>query len=170
MGAQNVIRPSKSGFSGEKVFFLDEIKYPHAENSLKMWFFDDFSKSLQRLRYYFGHENTWNQTYLKGFGRNLRPRTWFSHQHLLWEISQLWPESPLRAIISPYPPKVNKKRFFRWFFKLPPKSKVLFWTSKHIESNTFEGFWMQFQAHDMICISRFMWQISWFWPKSRLKR
>ena len=55
-------------------------------------------------------------------------------------------------------------------FKLPPKSKALFRTSKHIETNIFEGFWMQFQAYDMICIPHFTWQISWFWPKYRLKR
>ena len=94
------------------------------------------------------------------FWAQFEAQNMISHQHLLWEISQLWPESPLRAIISPYPPKVNKKRFFSMIFKLPPKSKVLFRTSKHIETNIFEGFWMQFQAYDMICIPHFTWQIS----------
>ena len=54
----------------------------------------------------------------------------------------------------------KQETLFSMIFQTSSKSKVLFQTSKHIESNTFEGFWIQFQAHDMICISRFMWQIS----------
>ena len=51
--------------------------------------------------------------------------------------------------------KMSKKRGFPLFFKLPPKSKILFWVSKHVESSMFEGVGTQFEAHSMIVISPF---------------
>ena len=64
-------------------------------------------------------------------------------QYILTEI-------PIWSYIT----KMSKKRGFPLFFKLPPKSKILFWVSKHVESSMFEGVGTQFEAHSMIVISQ----------------
>ena len=65
---------------------------------------------------------TLDQAYLKGFGRNLRPRTPFSHQRMMCEISQFRPKSPSEAKL-PYQPKMSKKKRFSMIFQT--SSKVL---------------------------------------------
>ena len=64
------------------ILILEELKVDQSQSEQKNVVFDNFSNFLQSLIYYFGHQTLFNQAYLMGFGRNLRPRTQFSHDHL----------------------------------------------------------------------------------------
>ena len=97
--------PTWKFMEGSPAAFVGQFHMRNKKNA----FFDDFSNFLQSLRYCFGYQNPLNQAYLKAFGRNLRPRTRFSHHRMMWEISQFRPKSPSEAKL-PYQTKMRRKQ------------------------------------------------------------
>ena len=139
-----------------------------------MVIFDNFSNSLQAARYCLGYQNTLNEVYLKGFGCNLRPRTWFSHLYSMLEISRFWLKSAFTPISPLTPQNGQKTRFFdhfsnslqarRYYLGYPTTLNLEY--LKALECNLKPTMWFP-HLYLMLEVSRF-WLKSAFTPISPL--